>query len=101
GGRHAIGAKTTGIHALTSRCRAESEISGESLGEYYLRPLAYQDGRDVTRKFSGIADYAGDGCGNPGQATGVNDLANRVCHFDGGIALYAERCVVDAESRRY
>ena len=51
--------------AAAAGWRSEHQVSGEPLGEYYVRTIQDQDRRNVARKLSGVAADAGSDCGNP------------------------------------
>ena len=63
-------------------------------------PFADADRRDVARELSGAAADAGADGGDSGEDAGLDDRADVVRDFDGGIALHAEwRAAADAAGR--
>ena len=94
------GAQAARLRAAAAGWRREHEVPGEPLGQHHLRPLADAHRRHVAGELSGAAADAGAYRGDPGEDAGVDDRADDLCDFDGGVALHAERRAAAAAAGR-
>src|SRR5438874_13818435 len=85
------GQEVAGLRATPAGYGANHQIFGESLGEYHLRTVAYQDGRDVAGKLPGTAADAGSYESDSGRGPVFHDRENYLRDFDGGVEVHAER----------